>query len=294
MSNIFSQFNETDPLRKVIIGRYEGYRKVDEYVEIVNKSQKQGLPSLEQLKTEFEAFSQILRDHDVEVLIPDYVGKFVYDQLTPRDIGVTIGNKFVICNMAKRSRRYEVTGIFRHILGMEGEEPDILLPPENNMLLEGGDIIIDKGKIFVGITQRTNKAGFEFLNSFFEDEFEVIPIQCNSFDEKEQVLHLDCIFNPIGSDHALIYPEGMKEIPEAITQNYKLIEVDEKAQEFLATNVLSLDRETVISRDHPACRAANEAIRKIGIEVITLPFNGAPATGGSFRCCSLPLMRDSS
>jgi N-dimethylarginine dimethylaminohydrolase len=291
MSDMFSQFNETDTLQKVIIGRYKDYRKVDEYVEIVNKSQKKGLPSLDQLESEFEAFSQILVEHNVEVLTPDYVGKFVYDQLTPRDIGVTIGNKFVICNMAKRSRRYEAAGIFRHILSMEGEEPNILLPPENNMLLEGGDIIIDKGRIFVGITQRTNRAGIEFLSSFFGDEFEVTPVQCDSFDEKEQVLHLDCIFNPVGAGHALIYPQGMKEIPDAITQNYKLIEVDEKAQQFLATNVLSLNQETVISRDHPACRAANEAMREIGLEVITLPFDGAPATGGSFRCCSLPLVR---
>ena len=46
MSKPFNQFNETDPLKTVIIGRCEGYAAEDAYVEIVNEDQKKDQPSL--------------------------------------------------------------------------------------------------------------------------------------------------------------------------------------------------------------------------------------------------------
>ncbi len=292
MNHQFNQYNETDTLKKVIIGRYQGYRAVEAYVEIVNEEQKTGLPTEKELQPEFEAFKTALQDHGVEVLIPDYVGKFVYDQLTPRDIAVTIGNQIVLCNTVNSSRRYEVSGIFQHILNMQGPEPTILIPPDGNMLLEGGDIIVDKGHIFVGLSQRTNQQGLEFLKARFGDRFEVIPIYCRSLEEGENVLHLDCTFNPVGALHALIYPEGFQTIPDVIKTKYEWIEVNAEEQAALATNVLSIDENTVISRDHPACKRVNGLMKKIGLKVIELPFNAAPATGGSFRCCSLPLVRE--
>lgn len=291
MSGAFQQYSETAPLKKVVIGRYEGYRAVEAYTERVNESQKKGLPTEAALRPEFESFRKALEEEGVEVLIPEYVGKFVYDQLTPRDLGAAIGNRFVLCNMAKSSRRYEAAGIFRHLLEMEGPEPNILLPPGNEALLEGGDIVVDKGCIFVGLSQRTNQAGFEFLRQQFGDDFEVIPVFCRRLEEGEDVLHLDCAFNPVGEGHALLYPQGFREIPPAIIDNYNWIEVTAAEQAELATNVLSLDCHTLISRNHPECRRVNQALREAGLRVIELPFDAAPSTGGSVRCCSLPLVR---
>lgn len=290
MPDHFRQYRETDPLQSVILGRVRGYRRVEEYVEMVNATQHHGLPTEAALENEFTGFAGLLKQHGVEVLQPDYVGKFVYDQLTPRDLGITIGTKFVLSHMAKSSRRYEAAGIFRHILSVEGEEPTILLPPRPDILLEGGDIIVDSGHLFVGISGRTNRAGYEFLQERFGESFEVVPVECRSTEENP-VLHLDCAFNPVGQGYALIYPPGLKKIPFAIKENYTLIEIDDEAQRALATNVLSLSTELVVSRDHPACERANRAMAEIGLEVATLPFDGAPATGGSFRCCTLPLVR---
>lgn len=286
-----SQYNETDPLKTVIIGRYEGYRANEAYVEVVNESQKRGLPTENELKPEFDQFRSELEKRGVEVLIPDYVGEFVYDQLTPRDIGITIGHKFVIANMVKRSRRYEVAGIFNYLNQATGPGPPILIPSERDMLLEGGDIIVQNGRIYVGISQRTNQQGFEFLQHHFSRDFEVIPVHCRRLEEGEDVLHLDCTFNPVGKYHALIYPNGFREIPPSIRQNFDWIEVTYEEQEMLSVNVLSLDEQTVVVRDHPKCERVNREMETIGLEVIRLPFDGAPRTGGSLRCCSLPLVR---
>lgn len=289
--NQLQQFSETAPLQKVIIGRWKGYRKVETYVERVNIDQQKNLPSAAELQPEFEAFRHTLEAEGVTVLQPDYVGKFVYDQLTPRDIAVTIGHQIVLCNMVNGSRRYEAAGIFPHLLEMEGEEPNILIPPHHDILLEGGDILIDKGYLFVGLSQRTNKAGFDYLQEKFGDKFKLVPIYCKSLKEGENVLHLDCTFNPVGKHHALIYPQGLSQVPEVIKDTYEWIEVTRAEQAALATNVLSLNENTLISRRHPDCHRINSLLRSIGFRVIELPFDGAPSTGGSFRCCSLPLIR---
>jgi len=207
------QFSETARLRKVIIGRWEGYRRVEAYVERVNMDQQNKLPTAAELQPEFGAFRAALEAEGVTVWQPDYVGKFVYDQLTPRDIAVTIGHQIVLCNMIKKSRRYEVAGIFPHLLSLEGEEPNILIPPRHDMLLEGGDILIDKGYLFVGLSQRTNQPGFDYLEETFGHQFELVPMTCKSLEEGENVLHLDCTFNPVGEQHALIYPPGLRHIP---------------------------------------------------------------------------------
>jgi len=287
----FRQFSETDPLKTVIIGRYEGYRAVEEYTELVNESQKRGLPTEAGLRTEYEGFRKALEKEGVNVLIPEYVGKFVYDQLTPRDLGVTIGQHFVLCNMVRASRRYESAGIFKYLLQMRGPEPNILIPPDNDILLEGGDIIVDKGCIFVGISQRTNEAGYQYLKEQFGQSFDVIPVHCRSLMEGQDVLHLDCTFNPVGKNHALIFSEGFREVPDVIKDKYEWIEVSPEEQAELGTNVLSINEETLISRNHARCLRINVALREAGLNVIELPFDGAPATGGSFRCCSLPLVR---
>ena len=225
------------------------------------------------------------------MLVPDYVGKFVYDQLTPRDIGMVIGKRFLICNMARASRRYEIAGIFPYILPESGTEPNILIPNRPEALMEGGDLILDKGMLFVGISQRTNEAGLAYLQHTFGKEFDVVPVHCKALEEEENVLHLDCTFNPVGEQHCLIYPDGFREVPEQIQEQYAWIEVSQEEQAALATNVLSIDPKTVISRSHPACQRVNGAMREAGIRVLEVPFDGAPRTGGSFRCCSLPLER---
>lgn len=286
----FSQYSETEKLRTVIIGRWEGYRRVEEYTEIVNEDQKRGLPHADQLRPEFESLQRVLEENNVEVLIPDYVGKFVYDQLTPRDLAVVIGEKLVLCNMVKTSRKYEAAGIFPLIRKFSGEEPDVLIPPAD-CLIEGGDILVDKGRVLVGISGRSNTKGFEWLRHTFQGSFDVVPIQIKRREEGENILHLDCAFNPVGRESALIYEGGLKEIPEILKTGYDWIIVTREEQSELATNVISISQDKVIARDHPGCRRITRELRERGIEVDEIRFDGAPSTGGSFRCCTLPLIR---
>jgi N-dimethylarginine dimethylaminohydrolase len=287
----FFQYNETDDLKRVIIGRYDTYCHEPAYIERVNPEQLKGLPALEQLKLEMDGFRNALEQEGVEVLIPAPVGKFVYDQLTPRDLGVVIGDKFLVCNMARKSRRYEVAGILQYLDTESEKEPDVFIPDSPFMLMEGGDIIMDRGVLFVAQTSRTNREGIQYIKNTFKEEFRVVPVGTKSSAEGEDVLHLDCIFNPVGDRYALVYENGFRELPKEIQQNYELIEISRSEQQALATNVLSLSKTKVISRNHPDCERVNRLMEQKGLTVIRLPFDAVPSTGGSFRCSSLPLER---
>jgi N-dimethylarginine dimethylaminohydrolase len=81
----------------------------------------------------------------------------------------------------------------------------------------------------------------------------------------------------------------MRDIPAAVRDTYELVEVTREEQQMLGTNVLSLDPWTVISQ--PTSQRINAEMRERGIEVIEVPYSEPPKTGGSFRCCTLPLHR---
>ena len=289
MKRTFSQFNETDTLKTVIIGRWEGFHEDETYSNVLDEQREN--PSTDQLKTEFEAFQKALEDNGVEVLIPEYIGKFMYDQLTPRDIATVIGNQIVFCNMAKRSRKYEIAGIFPLIRDFTGDKPVVNIAPVD-CLLEGGDIMVDRGRIIVGLSQRTNMKGYEWLLNTFTDRMEVIPVYLTDIKKDENILHLDCAFNPVGENSALVYMDGIKPIPNFFEKEYDPIKINKEEQQALATNVFSISKDLVIARDHPQSKRAVAEMRKRGIEVIEIPFDGAPSTGGSFRCCTLPLIRE--
>ena len=280
--------SETGRLRSVIIGYPDNFHQVPP--AIINETQKQyyfgpNRPTRQQVMAELNGFKATLAQHQVEVLQPVPLAG-VPDQLMTRDIGVVIGDTFVVTQMARQSRRDEWLGLLP-ILDKIGTQRIVKVP--DGIVLEGGDVIVDNGRIFVGLSQRTGADGAAFLAGTFP-QFEVVPVPLKQLADGEDVLHLDCSFVPVGTSHALIYPAGLAEMPSAIAEQYALIEVTKAEQQILATNVLSISPTQVIARQQAA--RVNAEMRQRGLTVIELPFNDPPKTGGSFRCCSLPLWRD--
>jgi len=287
----FAQWNEIDPLKQVIIGRYQEYNQHPQYAELVNRDQNESLPYVEELQKEFEQLRITLQKEGVEVNIPEYVGKFVYDQLTPRDIGITIGNQFLVCNMRRKSRRYEAAGIFYILDRFSSGEPNLVIPDSPTCHIEGGDVILDDHILFVARSKRTNEEGIEFLKRTFGHLFQVIVVEGRKMDEYNGILHLDCMFNILDRNLAVIYEPGFLNIPPELINQYELLHVDQAEQAALTTNVLSIGHGKVLSRDHLVCQSFNDRLRREGLEVIEVPFDAAPSTGGSIRCCTLPLVR---
>ena len=138
---------------------------------------------------------------------------------------------------------------------------------EDDGVVEGSytircDVVVDGAHVFVGHGQRSDPAGLAFLQQRFGRDFEIVPLPCRSIADGEDVLHLDCAFNPLGKGHALIYPGGLETIPQILQHKYAWIEVSREEAAALATNVLSIAPDTVIARAGPECARVNGELRK--------------------------------
>ena len=280
--------SETAPLTHVVIGLPDNFHLTTP--ETINEAQRRSYfteihPDRAKLKREFSAFRKVLEENGVTVFQPDAVDG-VPDQLTPRDIGFVIGDTLVRSNMAKRSRTAEWRGL-KGIL-QQLDTPVTHLPEQ--LIIEGGDIVIHNEVVYVGISERTSYKAAHHLAQKFPN-YEILPLPLRPPQSGQEILHLDCAFLPVGQQQALIYPDGFMGLPTAITDQYELIEVTSQEQKELAVNVLSLSPGTVVSRSQ--AKRVNALLRQTGIKVIELDFDEAPKTGGSFRCCSLPFRRRS-
>lgn len=286
--------NESDTLRQVIIGYPDNFHQDPLTVEVINQTQaryygSEDEPTVDKLRVEFTEFQRAMEANGVVVYNqePCPVDAGVPDQLTPRDVGFVIGERFFLASMARRSRKREWEGIFKIL---DRIPPGSIVKVPEDIVIEGGDIVVDKGSVFVGVSQRTTAQGVRFLRQVLVGTgFRVVPVHLKSIKEGEDCLHLDCVFVPVGRNHALIYPAGIQKVPAEVRNSYQWIEVTREEQNDLAINVLALSPTQVISRD--AAVRVNRELERAGLEVIPLHFDEAPKTGGSFRCCTLPLVR---
>ena len=291
--------NEFSALKSVIIGLGSPYQRnkaqvaneIREFPLVPDTDRKQQVldltyPTEELLITEYQNFVATLAKYGVEVLRADPEAAYSFDYTCPRDIGFVIDETFYISSMAVESRAQEYKTILKHL---ETINPDKIVHVKQDCLLEGGDIILlDDKTILVGINQRSNLKGYKFLSNQLEClDFDVIPVFHTG-------LHLDCCLNPLGMGHLLIHPESLNGNPDEtweILKKYEWISVNAVEREYLATNCLSVDRNIIIARNHPACARVNETVRAAGYVIEEIKFDGVPATGGSFRCASLVLSR---
>jgi N-dimethylarginine dimethylaminohydrolase len=292
-----SCFNETDPLQSVILGypdnlylNQDSNGENDPNNQIVAKNIALGnRPVRERSMEEFRHLTEVIEDQGIIVLYPEACSaeSGVINQMYARDIGFVIGNTFFVAGMSRPNRREEWHSIEQHVDKMPRDR--VVRVPQD-IVAEGGDIVVDKGNLFVGISQRTTQEGFDYLaGQAAEQGLRAVPVHLRSLEQGQDVLHLDCAFVPVGDDSALMFGDGMADIPDEIRNNYHLISVALDEQQELATNVLVTSPKQVIARD--AAARVNAEMGRRGIEVIEVPFNEAPRAGGSLRCCTLPLVR---
>ena len=294
--------NEFSRLEQVIIGLGSPYlrdkeqvaREMAEFPLLPNTARKQEVlaltyPSEAILLAEYSAYVATLEKYGVKVLHANPEIAYSFDYTCPRDIGFVIGDHFFIANMAVPSRADEILTIEPQLQGID---PTRKLRPPADCLLEGGDVVLlDARTVLVGYNQRSNRRGYEYLKEFLQPSgYTVVSVPHTQ-------LHLDCCLNPLGQGHLLIHPESLVAGSDdywAVLEKFEWIEVDSVEREHLATNVLSIDPQTIIARNHPACARVNRVVSDFGYTVESIEFDGVPATGGSFRCASLVLKRASS
>jgi N-dimethylarginine dimethylaminohydrolase len=202
-------------------------------------------------------------------------------QVNTRDVVAVIGNSLIVCSMKEPLRQHEPEALEPLLAKLEG--PPIRVDAG---VIEGGDIFLDRETMYVGLSERTNPSGLGWLEARFSDRFEILAIRLQPL-----FLHLDLVFGLVGHGLALVYPPALQESSlETLRRRYKLIEVTKAEQFKLATNVLSISPDTVISDKRQA--RVNGILREQGLEVIELDYSEITKIGGAFRCSASPLVRD--
>jgi len=296
--------DETSKLKSVIIGIAEdsgNVKSVSELYDPISISNfKSGLyPSQNAMIGELNNFAESLKKLGLTVYRPKNIRDC--NQIFVRDIGFVIDNYFFKSNiLPERSKEFE--GI-KHILkNFNNEIVDI----PKHVHVEGGDIITNNDNIFIGYydnknytslkTARTNKYAVNFFKNFFPKK-NVIPLHLekSNLNFKKNILHLDCCFQLLGNNCAIIYPDGFS-IKRDLNFLKSFFEIDniffinEEEMYNMNNNVLSLDEKTVISQ--PSHKRLNEWLKIKGFHIELISLREVSKQGGLFRCSSLPLIRN--
>ncbi|MBD7984006.1 hypothetical protein H9649_05400 [Sporosarcina sp. Sa2YVA2] len=268
---------EYDSLKRVILCQPK-FMAIEDVINDVQKKYKDENIDVDIAMKQHTEFERLLREHGVEVIKLPSSEKFP-EQVFTRDIGFTVGDEVFVAEMASDIRKGEEEALEDFL---EEENIDYQNTVDR---VEGGDVIVDRDNVYVGISSRTSDLAVRNLQRDLPNH-NIIRVPFN-----EKYLHLDCVFNILSPTVGLIFSEALShEMVATLSETYTLIEVSAEEQFTLGTNVLSIGDGKVFSQ--PQNKQVNAAMRAHGFEVIEIDFSEIIKSGGSFRCCSMPLERE--
>jgi len=270
--------SEYDPLKKVVLAP-PVFMSIKEPINAIQKRYFQENINPKIAEQQHSIFVETLKKNDVEVILLPPDEKYP-EQVFTRDIGFTLGNHIFVSEMAHDVRKGEEQSFLKWL-----NETKITYTNLKGDKIEGGDVLIDGNSIYAGVSNRTNKHAIKDLQELLPT-YEVIDIPFT-----DTFLHLDCVFNILSPTEALIYPgEIEKKKEKHLAERYSLIEVSTEEQATMGTNVLSIGDKKIISL--PMNKNVNKELEKRGYTVIEVDISEIIKSGGAFRCCTLPILRE--
>ncbi len=283
--------NETAALETVVLGIGTDIGEPIGMNPMMRRHIKNGTyPTEDTIKREISTFETVLEANQVEVLRPENIEGL--DQIFTRDIGFVIDDSFLIANMEKATRKLEIKGI-QHILSEIEQDKIIRIPDE--ITIEGGDILVHNDYIFVGLGARTNRASLDFLKTKFPHKTVFgFDLRVDEDNADTNILHLDCTFQPIGLDEAIMYEEGFLKRPDVLFDLFpseKRIRVNQEQKNRMFPNIFSISpTKIVLERNFKELKAELE---RRGYQTFDVDYKETSKTSGLLRCSTLPLRRKS-
>lgn len=255
-------------------------------------------PKEEDMIVEIDAFAAVFKKYNVTVFRPEVLQDC--NQIFSRDIAFVIENKLIKANiLPDREKEFEA---ILHVL--EEIDPENIIHAPEEVHVEGGDVMPWGDYIFVGtytdddysdwITARTNAAAIQFIKEQFpHKKIKAFELR-KSTNARENALHLDCCFQPLGKGKAILHKNGFlvqEEYQWLVDffgkENVFEISGDEMYQMF--SNVFSISSEVVVSEKN--FTRLNSWLREQGFTVEEIPYAEIAKQEGLLRCSTLPLIR---
>jgi len=297
--------NETSRLRVVILGTAKSNGPTPKVEDCYDPKSIQHVlagtyPKEEDMIREMDAVVAVFNKYDVEVYRPEVINDC--NQIFSRDIAFVIEDKVIRANILP-NREEEVEAI-RYIWNQIEDDNRIILPEECHV--EGGDVMPWDDHIFIGtysgedyanyITARTNMDAVIAIQELFPNKtVKAFELRKSNTEPKENALHLDCCFQPIGKNKAIIHKNGF-----LIENEYEwlinffgkdnVFEISKDEMYNMNSNVFSISEDVVISEKN--FTRLNTWLREQGFTVEEVPYAEIAKQEGLLRCSTMPLIRE--
>jgi N-dimethylarginine dimethylaminohydrolase len=297
--------NETSRLREVVLGTAKSNGPTPTIDQAYDPKSLEHIragtyPLEADMVKEMKAVAEVFEKYDVTVYRPEIIDHC--NQVFSRDIGFVIEDTFIKANILP-DREEELDAI-QYIL--DQIDPNKVIRPPEEVHIEGGDVIVWNDHIFIGtyrepdyadfIVARTNYEGVTYIaNQFPHKTVKSFNLRKSQVHAKDNALHLDCCFQPIGINKAILHKEGFLEEEEYEwllnffgKEQCFIISKDEMYN--MNSNVFSISEDVIISEQH--FTRLNTWLRAQGFTVEEVPYAEIAKQEGLLRCSTLPLVRD--
>ncbi len=297
--------NETAKLKAVVLGTAESSGPIPEDHETYDPKSREHIlagtyPKEADMVEEMESFRKVLEKYDVKVYRPELIVDV--NQIFARDIAFVVDDYFFKSNILPERDR-EVPAI-EYIARMI--DPMKVITPPDDVHVEGGDVMLLDDHILIGAylradyseikTARTNLEAVHFLKEMFPNKIvREMDLKKSTTDARDNALHLDCCFQPVGKDKGIIYKDAFM-----IDSDYRflidmygeknLFHVTRDEMYHMFCNVFSISPEVVVSEKN--FTRLNNWLRENGLTVEEVPYHEISKQGGLLRCSTLPLVRE--
>jgi len=297
--------NETSRLRTVVLGSALNNGPTPTKDEAYDPKSLEHIiagtyPLEADMVKEMDAVNEVFKKYDVEVFRPEMIEN--YNQIFTRDIGFVIDDIFIKANiLPDRERELEAIQFV-----IDQINPQKVVRPPKEVHIEGGDVELWNDYIFIGtykgsdykdyITARTNMEGVEYIKSFFPNkivkEFDLVK---SKLEARDNALHLDCCFQPIGKNKGIIYKSGFREEADYVYLvklfgKENLFHITRDEMYHMNSNIFSIDENIIISEKN--FTRLNHWLRQNNFIVEEVPYAEIAKQEGLLRCSTLPLIRD--
>ena len=295
--------NETTSLKSVILGIANQNGPTPKPEECYDPKSKQHVlagtyPLEADMLKELDAFLKVLNKYNVKVYRPEIITDV--NQIFTRDIAFVIDNLFFKSNILPN--RFDELQAVDYIIKQIDPKQVITLPADVHV--EGGDVMPYNDYLFIGtytapdypqqITARTNAAAVAFLTKQFPNKKVKAFELRKSTEAKNSALHLDCCFQPVGKDKAIIHKNGfLNEADYHFLINLfgedNVFEITKDEMYNMNSNVFSISEKVVVSEQN--FTRLNTWLLAQGFLVEEIPYAEIAKQEGLLRCSTLPLLR---
>ena len=296
--------NETAQLEAVVLGIANSFGGTPSLEACYDPKSKEHVkagtfPTEDSIITEMKAVCNVLEKHGVKVYRPKEIEGL--NQIFARDIAFVIDDKMVLPNIID-DRADELKAIQAVIDEIETHQL-IKMPQEARA--EGGDVMIWNEYLFIGYSEeedfekyqvaRTNKEGVAFLQTSFPNrKVKAFELKKSDINARENALHLDCCFQPIGNKQAILFEDGFKNSEDvAFLVDYfgeeNIIRITREEMYEMNSNVFSISPKVIISEK--GFVRLNSELRNRGFQVEEVPYAEIAKMEGLLRCSTMPLRR---